>query len=345
MRDRVVRALAGVGVGVPFALGLTAASDEGPDGDVVFSFQDPEIVESSGLVVDGDLAFTVNDSGDFGRVFAVDTETGETVGVTNWADGPDDVEAVAPAGPGEVWVGDIGDNTASRDLVTVTKVPVGRGELVADEPTYDLSYPDGPRDAEALLVHPETGRVYVVTKGVFGGELLQAPPELGVGGPNMMKSLGQVLGIVTDGAFFPDGKHLALRTYSQIAVYGFPSLELLGSFDLPQQEQGEGIAVVGPRELWLSSEGRQAPVLRVRVPARVAAAMASAAPESEDPTTPPPPTSGAAEESPTVDDAVEDAVEDVATEALDRDAWWLWLTGGGVLLVAVFVLLRALRPR
>ena len=50
--------------------------------DVLFSFADPEIVESSGLVATEGLVVTVNDSGDAARAFIVDPGSGETVGVT-----------------------------------------------------------------------------------------------------------------------------------------------------------------------------------------------------------------------------------------------------------------------
>lgn len=80
----------GVQVGValvaaPFVVGaaLSAYGDDGgQDGQEVWSFADPEIVESSGLVATDDRVLTVNDSGDEGRVFVVDRASGQTVGVT-----------------------------------------------------------------------------------------------------------------------------------------------------------------------------------------------------------------------------------------------------------------------
>ncbi len=222
--ERSLRTLGVAAVLTPFVLGLTAAgADRG--GREVFRFTDPEIVESSGLVIEGGLAYTTNDSGDTGRVFTVDTATGATVGVSFWADGPTDVEALAPAGRGHVWVADIGDNNASRESIQVTRVPVGVGDRTVSEETMDLVYPDGARDAEALLVHPVTGRLYVVTKGVFAGELYAAPPELADRAPNTLGLIGATTGIVTDGAFFPDGEHLILRTYTNAVVYSFPALE------------------------------------------------------------------------------------------------------------------------
>ena len=193
--------------------------------------------------------------------------------------GPTDVEALAPAGPGHVWVGDIGDNTGSRGSVQVTRVPVGDGDRTVDEETIDLVYPDGPRDAEALLADPTTGRLLVVTKGVFGGEVYAAPPEPADDAPNQLGEVGQVIGLVTDGAFFPDGRHLVLRTYSRATVYTCPDLESLGSWDLPAQPQGEGVAVAPDGSLLLSTEGQGTEVLSVPVPPRIRAGDGRADPE------------------------------------------------------------------
>ncbi|WP_107704542.1 hypothetical protein [Nocardioides allogilvus] len=341
MAERLLRGLGALAVLAPFVVGLTAAGAD-RDGEEVFRFLDSEIVESSGLVLEDDRAHTINDSGDTGRVFTVDVATGETVGVTYWADGPDDVEALAPAGPGHVWVADIGDNTASRDSIEVTRVPVGDGERTVDEETIDLVYPDGQRDAEALLVHPVTGRLYVATKGFFGGELYAAPPELADDAPNMLGLVGETAGIVTDGAFFPDGEHLVLRTYTNAVVYSFPALEQVGAFDLPSQQQGEGIAVASTRAVLLSSEGQQAPVLRVPLPASIRSVLSATAGPTPSPlassstspsATPAPEPEGGAR-----------AVDDLTEAAGDRSVWW-WVVSGLLGLGVLVVLVRALRPR
>lgn len=336
MGKRLLGALGVVAVLTPFVIGLTAAGAD-RDGDEVFRFQDPEIVESSGLVVDGDRAFTINDSGDSGRVFTVDMKTGETVGVTYWADDPDDVEALAPAGPGHVWVADIGDNSTSRDSIEVTRVPVGDGDRTVDEETVDLVYPDGPRDAEALLVHPVTGRLYVATKGFFAGELYAAPPELADDAPNTLGLIGETAGIVTDGAFFPDGEHLILRTYTNAVVYSFPALEQIGAFDLPSQEQGEGIAAPSYRFVHLSSEGQQAPVLKVPLPPEIQQVL-SPTPTPSSSTPPSASTSSTAEP-----EGGTTAVDDLASAAADRSVWW-WVVSSIISVGVVVVLIRSLKP-
>ena len=67
-------------------------------------------------------------------------------------------------------IGDIGDNNAVRENgLLVHRVlepqPTDQAEVTTEPPTsFRLRYPDGPGDAETLLVHPRTGRLYVVTK-------------------------------------------------------------------------------------------------------------------------------------------------------------------------------------
>ena len=115
---------------LPFGLGFLAPGPvtEPLESETVFAFTDPEIVESSGLVARGGLVVTVNDSGDGNRIFTVDPVTGGTVGTTRWQGDARDIEALAPAGAGRVYVGDIGDNMGSRERIQVARVPAGRGE-------------------------------------------------------------------------------------------------------------------------------------------------------------------------------------------------------------------------
>jgi hypothetical protein len=238
---------------------------------VGFVLQDPAITESSGLVVVDGRVVTVNDSGDRGRVFTVDPATGRTVGTTSWSADPVDVEALAPAGPGHVWVADIGDNRGERDEVSVLRAPVAPGDRTASPVPFRLTYPDGGRDAEALLAHPLTGRLFVVTKGLFGGEVLAAPEDLRPGRPNRLQPVASAPGLVTDGAFLSGGGAVVLRTYSRAVVLSYPDWEQVASWELPRQEQGEGLAVDGT-DLLLSSEGVRSEVLREPLPAEALAA-------------------------------------------------------------------------
>jgi hypothetical protein len=262
------RVAVGVCIALPFLLVAAAGTDSAEQ--PAFRFTDPDIVESSGLVVlpvttSGALVATTNDSGDTGRVFTVDVGSGSTVGVTSWTPEPVDVEALAPAGPGHVWVGDIGDNRHVRDSVEVLRVPVGPGDVAAVPEAYELVYPDGPRDAEALVRHPLTGQLFVVTKGVFAGIVYAAPVRLRSDRPNRLTEVGEAPGIVTDATFLPGGGGVVMRTYSTAHLAAYPSWQPVTSWELPQQEQGEGIALA-MRELLVSSEGARSQVLKVALP-------------------------------------------------------------------------------
>jgi hypothetical protein len=319
--------LAGLAIAGSVALGV-AATPSSPQGHEVFAFDDPAIVEASALVVDDGLFVTTNDSGDTGRVFTVDG-SGHTVGVTHWSDDPTDTEALAPGGDGHVWIGDIGDNTGSRSSIGIARVPIGRGDRTVHPTTYPLTYPDGATDAETLLRDPATGRLYIASKNVFGGVLYAVPEHLDASGPNVLKAVGRVLPVATDGSFFPDGRHLVIRNYTSAVVYSWPSLQPLGSFALPHQRQGEGLAVADDGRVYLSSEGPRAPVLEVPLPPEIRAAVKDRV--SIGPATPS--ADGASASAPSA-----------ASDAGSRDAW-PWIAGGLFGVAAVVVLVRAVRPR
>lgn len=341
-----IRRYLGVAVAVPFLVGGALAVTPEVEQEVVLTFADPAIVESSGLVaLDDGRVVTTNDSGDEGRVFTVDAD-GRTVGTTTWGEARD-VEALAPL-DGDVLVGDIGDNGAGRDSISILRVPVGQGEQEVDAASaVELVYPEGARDAETLMVDPVSGRVLVASKVVLGGALYEVPPDAvppSVDAPAplepvRLRELGSVRGFATDGAFFPDGRHLVVRDYGSATVYSWPDLRDVGSFDLPQQEQGEGIAVDevdGSFEVLVSSEGADSQVLRAPMPQALAEAVAplpegSPAAQPEDPAVVTPP---GAYDAP------------VPGDALDRGPGvGPWLLGGVFLVGVLVVLLRSLRPR
>ena len=176
----------------------------------------------------------------------------------------------------------------------------------------------------------------MISKGVFGGALYAAPERLSAGKPNRLEEVGPVLAIATDAAFFPDGRHIIVRNYTQAAVYSWPELVEVGRFGLPDQQQGEGIAVADDDTIYASSEGLHAPVLRIALPAAVRRAMEPPRghpdrhPDAHPSETPPPGTRQGSElpEQP----------------AADRSAWG-WALGGILGLGIVVVLVRALRPR
>ncbi len=249
--------------------------------DDLFTLQDPQITESSGLVEVGrgpaHRVLTINDSGDGAVVYVLDPRTGRTVGHATYAGDAVDVEAITRGPGGHIWVGDIGDNGSVRAGVQVYRLPaLHDGDREVPSTRYDLAYRDGPVDAETLLVHPRTGRLYVVSKGLLGGRVYAAPRDLRTDRPHRLRAIGQAPGVVTDGAFFPDGRHAVLRDYSRAYVLdttGEP-WRRVDSFELPDQRQGEGVDVRrGGRSLLISSEGAGEPVQVVPIPRRILAEL------------------------------------------------------------------------
>lgn len=328
-------------VAAPFVVAM-AMGEPPAEGDEVVTVSDRRVTESSGLVVDGGDFVTVNDSGSAGEVFLIDSETGETAGVTRWSDDPTDVEALAPAGPGEVWVGDIGDNLGRRDSIGFARVSVGAGEQSLPTPALRARYPDLARDAETLLADPTDGRLYVVSKHVLGGRAFVVP-ELAEDRTVRMRQVGDgLLQLATDGAFFPDGRHVILRNYSVAVVYTFPGWAEVGRFSLPSQEQGEGLAMAPDGDsVYLSSEGVEKPILRVELPPSIARRTAPVQTPSASPT------DSAAGSGPTASGPAQPGTTprpERPEDTGDRDPWG-FVVGGGLMLVALIVLVRALRPR
>lgn len=329
-------------VALPFLIGAAQPTTlVREDEEAITSFADPEILESSGFAVIDGRFVTVNDSGDRGRVFTVSPQTGETVGVTSWESEPVDIEALAPViedgqETGEVWVGDIGDNLAVRDSVSVLRVPVGEGDATISPEAYELVYPDGPRDAEALVTDPATGRLYIVSKGVTGGNFYALPETLDPDAPNELELLTSAPPIATDAAFFPDGRHLVVRTYVSAHVYTFPALEEVDSFWLPRQQQGEGVAVdpADPDAILLTSEGVAQEILRVAIPEELLGRMSreTSAPD-------------AGSEVDSAEVGAHEAGEDLGTDELSLSLPWLPIALVGGLAVATGIAYVVLRRR
>ena len=165
-------------------------------------------------------------------------------------------------------VGDIGDNTASRDLVRVFWFDEpALGTTTGSWASWELVYPDGPHDAEALAADPATGRVVVVTKGATGGiyALPDAPTRQGV---NRLEKVGTVDARVTDATYLPDGSALVVRTYTSLLVLDPVTWAVQATARLPLQPQGETVTVLGDAVL-VGSEGRGSRLVPVTVPAEV----------------------------------------------------------------------------
>ncbi|MFE3925986.1 WD40 repeat domain-containing protein [Streptomyces sp. YIM B13508] len=252
------------------AVPVSAADNDG--GDEGFTINDPRVTESSGLAASRQhpgVYWTHNDSDDGPHLYAVDGSTGDTVArLTLTGIGtPRDVEAIS-VGPGDrLFVADVGDNLGGTwPYVWIYELP--EPERLQDATVratqYVVKYADGPRDAEAMVVHPKTGRVYLIDKHEDGGHLYEGPEKLSPSGDNVFRPVAPVELWTTDAALSPDGQHLAVRGYFGGIHYAWNGgkLEREGRLSVPLQEQGESVtySADGSRLLF-GSEGEQSGVV------------------------------------------------------------------------------------
>ena len=272
----------------------STADDDGPDAGSVgvatcsaitrVADLPVELAEASGAVfsraTDG-LIWTHNDSGTDPVLYGVDTLgaitrrvpvdiAADMSGIRDWED-----IAVGPCATGQcLYIADVGDNAAARDVVRIIRIPEPDPQSNStNDPGDDMQadafyfrYPDGPRDAEALFILPD-GRLNIVTKGRSGPVALFRYP-----GPlrgdtvtlehvrDFTAGLVQLPDQVTGAAASPDGQRVAIRTYSWLYLYpvdrdGVPEGDGARVDLTPAGEsQGEAVAWRGDGTLFLLGE-------------------------------------------------------------------------------------------
>ncbi|MBO1337613.1 WD40 repeat domain-containing protein [Streptomyces sp. VRA16 Mangrove soil] len=259
------------------AFGGVATADGKPSvGSSGFTLQDPRITESSGLAASRahpGIYWTHNDSDDGAYLYAIDGRTGKTVATLTLTGvgAPRDVEAISIGPDGDLYVGDIGDNLGGKwDHVWIYKLPEPKKlvDQTVRATQYVVKYADGPRNAESLMVHPKTGRVYIIEKGEDGGGLYEGPATLDSAATNTFKRIADIDLWATDAAFSPDGRQLAVRGYFGGIAYSWNDgkPERQGQLSVPMQPQGESVTyTLDGKTLLYGSEGKGSSVEPVEV--------------------------------------------------------------------------------
>ncbi len=189
------------------------------------------IIEASGLAYGRDRAgvwYTHNDAGGQPELYAFALD-GTYLGAhpvegASFGDWEALSQGPCPDGGSCLYIGDIGDNGRARAYVTVYAVrEPAEGEPAPVIATWSATYPDAQaRDSEALLVHPLTGRIDLVSKedaercGVY--RFPEAPTGEGVGVLEQVATLGfEGTGgarTATGADWDPDGDRVVIRTYT-----------------------------------------------------------------------------------------------------------------------------------
>ena len=216
-----------------------ASGSAQPEPASVTALQDARMSETSGIaasVANPGILYVHNDSGDTSRFFAIHPDgslktvvyfTGDKslprLGVT---DCEDIAVNIGPQPGTYVYMGDIGDNTAVRKDIIVFRIkePALSDTLVnAQADPLELTYPDGPRDAETLMVDPVDKLLYIVSKredsvGIYSTPLLFNANDTAVlqlRAKLYFSGLGETK-YITAGDISQDGTRILLKSYSQV---------------------------------------------------------------------------------------------------------------------------------
>jgi hypothetical protein len=263
------------------------------------TLEERAVRESSGIVAsrrNPGLFWTHNDSGDGPFVYAFD-RAGRSRGTwrVEGAQARDWEDIAAGPGPSQglsyLYAGDIGDNTAKREFIVVYRFPepeIGAGNqsestrATSPAEAIRLKYPDGAHDAEALLIHPTSGDLYVVTKTVDGAGVYKLAAPFSTEGVNTLARVAMLRGpdffgiLITGGDISPDGRRVAFCDYAQgyeltlpEGARGFDDVwrQTPSAVPLGERRQGESICYrLDGAALLATSEGEQSPLIEVLLP-------------------------------------------------------------------------------
>ncbi len=268
--------------------------------EVVGTIKTGEIKESSGLVASKcqeNVFWTHNDSDDGAYLFALNS-TGEKLGTWKIKDAKnidwEDIATIKNAG-GEciLYVGDIGNNARSRSDFTIYLVQEPQVSeaaknsskknplAVEDGDAIKFDYPDGRPDAETLLVHLQTGDVYVLTKRLQGAAgVYKLPKNFSLEKINRLEKTADFTvpaipnGFLTGGDVSSDGKRIIICDY--FAAYEIVLPESSKNFDeiwkekpqtieLGERTQGEAVCYSADgNSIYATSEKANSPLIEVR---------------------------------------------------------------------------------
>jgi hypothetical protein len=229
--------------------------------------------EASGLAVGANARLWMHNDSGAPELFAVDARGAIAGKLTLSGARVEDWEALAsgPCGKGScLYVGDIGDNDASRKQITIYRVSEpAQANGSARAEAFHATYPDGAHDAETLLIAPD-GTLFIVTKGDTGPvAVYRFPRELKAGATMQLERVGKAIadkprndGRVTDGAFSADGKWVVLRTNKSLTFYRGADF-MRGDFkethrvDLSglKEPQGEAVVFGAGNTVYVGGEG------------------------------------------------------------------------------------------
>ncbi len=259
------------------------------------TIEDANLNEISGLVAShayNGVYWGINDSANAAILFALD-KNGKARARINVRGGPyRDIEALGYGNctfaPKCIYIADIGDNSRERRRIRI--LIIKEPELSAIDAqilqTIYIDYPNGPRNAEAIMIRPTDGEIFIIEK-LGGKERHNSPIIYKIPRPNPNFTEARVkaepiaaisnqakntisLGSITDATFLNTGKGFFIRDYSNLYYTNEPiekgKIINLEAIKAPYMPQSEAIAVSkDDSELVITSEGRHSHIIIMKI--------------------------------------------------------------------------------
>ncbi len=274
-------------------------SDKFDKPEIIGEIKSKEIEESSGLVnsrCNAEILWTHNDSGNKNHIYALD-KTGKNLGTWKVAGAKNaDWEDIATfqnkQGECFLYIGDIGNNVRVRNVFSIYKIKEpkvsdadktssDKNPLITEKAeAISFTYPDIRHDSEALLVHPETQNIYILTKRFSGASGVYKLSDYKTNKTTQLNKIADFSlpalpnGLVTGGEISPDGKRIILCDYFNAYEIETDSDEK--NFDeiwkdepsiieLGERQQGEAICYsADATSIFATSEKKKSPIIEVK---------------------------------------------------------------------------------
>lgn len=267
---------------------------------IVGKIESGEITENSGVVAsrcNENVLWTHNDSGDGANIYAINKQ-GEKLGTWKVSGAKNnDWEDIATIkdekGECFLYIGDIGNNERLKSEMTIYRV---REPKISDADKTSsrknpqtteaanlirFDYPDARQDAETLLIHPQTGDIYVLSKSLTSASgVYKFPKNYDLNNVNRLEKIADFsvpafpIGFLTGGDISPDGRRVVVCDY--FAAYEIVLPEKATNFDdiwrekpqvveLGERAQGEAIGYSSDgKSVFATSEKKNSPIIEVR---------------------------------------------------------------------------------
>ncbi len=267
--------------------------------DITGRLQNKQMDEISGIAASAfgnDIWYVHNDSGDTSRIFAI-TPKGDIKRVIYFKGDPKeplgvrDCEDIAVSvgpikGKSYIYMGDIGDNGAERKYITVYRIEEKKSWkdsiIHAEALPVHFKYPDGPRDAETLMIDPVENLIYIISKRSDSVNVYTSPLNFKANDTltltrrcKLYFSGFRPFKWITAGDISRDGQQVLVKSYEKVYYWKRSGNEPLWETmlrkpaELPYkfEKQGEAIGfTLDGKGYYTTSEGVFSPIYYYNIP-------------------------------------------------------------------------------